>query len=257
MRLAKRFGFFYKILFIEAAIIFSVCAIFYSQFQSAKSDVINKAVLTSEFIGEEAANFIIHTKNPTSAEFHAFLRSKHGQNGVFKLFNVTPTSFRVMFTKEYGNGRGADFSFEKGYGIRDAGKVFSVSVPFLPGADGTPYGFVTINSSKGMIMRQVIENNFLLYIALFIVLNNQVFILRYYASRKRKDIVNKNYVKPYLKQHSIGALKVMRKILDEIVEDHPDDAPRKKVPKTDDETGKGTGSKKIVSISQFLSRERQ
>lgn len=256
MRLAQRFGFFYKILFIEAAIIFSVCAIFYSQFQSAKSDVINKAVLTSEFIGEEAANFIIHTTDPKSAEFHAFLRSKHGQNGVFKLFNVTPTSFRVMFTKEYGNGREADFYFEKGYGIRDAGNVFSVSVPFLPGADGTPYGFVTIDSSKGMIMRQVIENNFLLYIALFIVLNNQVFILHYYVSRKRKDIVNKNYVKPYLKQHSIGALKVMRKILDEIVEDHPDE-PRKKIPKTDDETGRGTGSKKIVSISQFLSRDRR
>jgi len=256
MRLAKRFGFFYKILFIEAAIIFFVCAIFYSQFQSAKSDVINKAVMTSEFIGKEAANFIIHTTDPTSAGFYAFLRSKHGQNGVFKLFDVTPSSFRVMFTKEYGNGQEADFYSEKGYGIRDARGVFSVSIPFLPGADGVPYGFVTINSSKRMIVRQVIENNFLLYMALFIVLNNQVFILRHYSSRKRKDIVNKNYVKPYLKQHSIGALKVMRKILDEIVEDHPDE-PRKKIPQTDDETGKGTGSKKIVSISPFLSRDRQ
>ncbi len=254
MRVAGRTGLLYKILFIEAGIIFLVCAIFYNQFGAAKTEVINRTVAASELIGDEAAEFILHSENPTSGEFQTFLRSKHGQGGIFETFDVEPASFRVIFMKEMRDKQASDFYSEKGYGVRDTGRMFSVTVPFLTGADGRPYGVVTIDSSKRMIMRKVLGDNFLLYLALFVVLNNQVFILYYLFSKRQKDIIDRNYARPYLKQHSIGALRVMRKILDEIVEDNPEEPQGKEAKTQSSETGKKSGSRKIISISQFLSR---
>ncbi len=254
MRIIERMGFFYKILFIEAGIIFLVGAIFYGQFSRAKADVIKESVAASELIGNEATEFVLHRENATSSEFNSFLRRKHGQNGVFKSFSVQPVSFNVMFMKENRDARPEGFYSDGGYGARDEGGIFSVAVPFLAGTGETPYGVVTINSSKRLVMRKVFEHNFLLYLALFVVLNNQVFILRYFSSRRQKDIIDKNYARPYMKQHSIGALKVMRKILDEIVEDHHEE-PYKGDPKTNaPRTGKKPDSQKIISISTFLSK---
>lgn len=258
MRLIASFGVFYKILFIETAIFFLVGAVFYGQFGSAKSDVIAKTVVASELIGDEAAEFAVHNPNPTSAEFYTFLRTKHGPAGVFKTFNVVPSSFSVAFTKEGWQGRRAKrlYSGEKGYGVRDKSGVFSVSVPFLMDADGNPYGVVTINSSKTLIMKKVLEDNLLLYLALFVVLNNQVFILHYFASRKQKEIIDRHYAKPYMKQHSVGALKVMRKILEEIIEDHPEEPKRIETAEDAKNTEK-TDSRKIIFFSKFISKNNK
>jgi len=206
-----RFSFFFKILFIEAAILFLIGAVFYGQFTSAKSDVISKTISASELIGDEAAEFAVHHPNPTSREFDNFLRNKYGPAGVFKAFNVVPSSFEVFFTKEAWEGRRLRGIYsERGYGVRDKSGVFSVSVPFLVGLDGIPFGVVTINSSKGLIMKKVLKDHLLLYLALFVVLNNQVFILHYFATRKQKNIIDRHYARPYLKVHSIGALKAER-----------------------------------------------
>ncbi|QMU56540.1 MAG: hypothetical protein GKS04_05305 [Candidatus Mycalebacterium zealandia] len=256
MRLIGRLGLFYKVLFIEAAILFLVGAVFYSQFSSAKSDVITKTVATSELIGNEAAEFAVHNINPTSAEFYSFLRTKHGSAGVFKTFNVVPSSFDVAFTKENFQGRQTRqlYSEERGYGVRDKGGVFTVSAPFLVGTDGNPYGVVTINSSKTLIMKQVLKDNLLLYIALLVVLNNQVFILHYFATKRQKEIIDKHYAKPYMKQHSVGALKVMRKILEEIIDDCPEEPKIIETAAEDSKDAEKTGSKKVISLSRFISR---
>lgn len=258
MRLTGRLGFFYKILFIEAGIVFLVWAVFYGQFGGVKSEVIDKAVVASELIGEEATEFALRTENPTSAEFYAFLGNKYGQGGIFKTFSVKPDSFRVMFMEEAESAGGERPYSGRGYGVRDEGGMFSVSVPFLARAGTNFHGVVTINTSKRLLMRKVLEDNLFLYLALFIVLNNQVFILRYLLSRRQKDIIDRNYARPYLKQHSIGALKVMRKILDEIVEDHNEEQPKRKDPSAGASgSGGKPGSKKIISISQFLSKNSQ
>ncbi|WP_462137629.1 hypothetical protein [Candidatus Mycalebacterium sp.] len=259
MRLIGSLGLFYKVLFIEVAILFLVGAVFYGQFSKEKSSVIAKTVAASELIGNEAAEFAVHNTNPTSAEFYSFLRTKHGSAGVFQTFNVIPSSFGVTFTKESFQSRRPQqlYSEERGYGVRDKGGVFSVSAPFLVGADGNPYGVVTINSSKTLIMKQVLKDNLLLYIALLIVLNNQVFILHYFASKRQKEIIDKHYARPYMKQHSLGALRVMRKILEEIIEDCPEEPKRVETAAEDSKDADKTGSKKIISFSRFISRNSQ
>ena len=166
-----------------------------------------------------------------------------------------PSSFSVAFTTERWQGRRAKelYSEERGYGVRDKSGVFSVSAPFLISAEGNPYGVVTINSSKMLIIERVLKDNFFLYLALFLVLNNQVFILYYFTSKRQKEIIDRHYAKPYMKQHSVGALKVMRKILEEIIEDHPEEPKRVEKAEESKDTEK-TGSKKIISFSRFISK---
>ena len=67
-------------------------------------------------------------------------------------------------------------------------------------------------------MKKVFADNFLLYVAILVVLNNQAFIL-YLFFRRRKEEVPFG-VEGYLKEHSISALKLMHKVLGDIIEDH-------------------------------------
>ncbi len=255
MRLTGKLSFLYKILFIEIGILFFICAVFYSQLGTAKSNLINKTIVASELISNEATQFLVHTENPTSEDFYAFLRSKYGQEGIFKSFDVVPSSFLVLFTNEGSEGREARSLYsDRGYGVREAAGMLSVSVPFLMRADGNPYGVITVNSSRSQILKKVFLDNSLLYLALFIVLNNQVFILRYLVSRKRKEIIDKNYARPYMKQRSIGALKVMRQVLEEIIEDHPEEPGKKDRTAKTSEAANKPGSKKVISFSGFLSK---
>ncbi|MGI9558502.1 MAG: hypothetical protein ACR2NQ_02385 [Thermodesulfobacteriota bacterium] len=256
MRLIGNFGLFYKILFVEAAILFLIGAVFYSQFSKAKANVVRETIAASRVIGDDAAEFAVYTQAPTSKEFYSFLRSKHGQAGVLNTFTVTPSSFGVAFMRETGETgfRGSLYSPKKGYGVVDGGGTYSVTVPFLMGADGNPYGVITINSSKTLIMKKVLRDNILLYLALFVVLNNQVFILHYFTQKRQKDIIDKGYTRPYMKQHSIGALKVMRKILEEIIEDHPEERKTNNPAAEAPQDGKKAGGKKIISISKFISK---
>lgn len=252
MRLTgKKFRLFYKIVFVETAILFLIGAIFYSQFSSAKSELIKQTVVASELIGEEATGYSVHTATPTSSEFYAMLNNKHGSGGLFKTFEVAPSSFRVAFANEGGYRAGdKEFSFEKGYAISDEGGIYSISVPFLA---GDPYGgVVTMETPRSALIGKVLRNNLLLYLALFIVLNNQVFILHYLISKRRQNIIDKGYTKPYMKQHSIGALKVMRKILEEIIEDHPEEI-KKNAPAATDPSA-AEESKKVISLSRFLNK---
>ena len=253
MRLTGRFRLFYKILFVEAAILFLVGAIFYSQFGNARSDLIKQTVAASELIGEEATVYAVHTTTPTSSEFYAFLNTKHGSGGLFKTFEVPPSSFRVAFAREGRlQGRENSFYFEKGYAINDEGGMYSISVPFLA---GEPYGgIVTIETPRSALVSKVLRDNLLLYLALFIVLNNQVFILHYLISKRQQNIIDKGYTKPYMKQHSIGALKVMRKILEEIIEDHPGEV-KKNAPAADAGNPPAEEEpKKVISLSRFLNK---
>lgn len=255
MRLSGRLRLFYKVLFVEAAIIFLVGAIFYSQFGSARAGLIKQAAAASELIGEEAALYAVHTATPTSSEFYAFLNTKHGSGGLFQSFEVAPSSFRVAFAREgaFEDGK-SPFYFEKGHSLKVENGTYSVTAPFLA---GEPYGgVVTIDTPRSALVGKVLGDNLLLYLALFIVLNNQVVILHYLISKRQKNIIEKGYTRPYMKQHSIGALKVMRKILEEIIEDHPGEVKPGEVKRAPEAGGKAADedTRKVISLSRFLNK---
>ena len=83
---------------------------------------------------------------------------------------------------------------------------------------------------------------------MLIVLNNQAFIF-YLLMRKKKEIV---FEKGYLKEHSIGALKIMHKVLGDIIEDHKTDRVEGDSPAKKQESGKN-----VISISELAEKRKQ
>ena len=65
-------------------------------------------------------------------------------------------------------------------------------------------------------MTNVLANNGIFYLFLFLILNNQAFLF-YLWVRKKKDVV---LDQGYLKDSSLGAIKIMHKLLGDIIDDH-------------------------------------
>ena len=114
-----------------------------------------------------------------------------------------------------------------------------VSVPFLSPQVNGPLGIVKIDSDTKTLMKKVFADNFLLYVAILVVLNNQAFILNLFLRRKKEEIP---FSEGYLKEHSISALKLMHKVLGDIIEDHASQDKKTTEKKTAD-------AENVISIS--------
>ncbi len=223
MRLNQRFGLLLKISMVELAIISLIGVVFYFQFDNAKRDFVTRTKAIAETIGDQATSFYQnHGEASTSDEFYLFLDERLGREKLFNTFGVSPKFLSVTFMKQPENEMASGHFLEnaypdEGYSVEKyAGKI-SVSVPFIsPQVDG-PLGIVKIDSDTKTLMKKVFADNFLLYAAILVVLNNQAFILHLFFRRRKEEI---SFSEGYLKQHSIGALKLMHKLLGDIIEDH-------------------------------------
>ena len=223
MRLNQKFGLLFKISMVELGIIALIGVVFYFQFDTAKKDFVTRTKAIAETIGDQATSFYQdHGEGSTSDEFYLFLDQRLGREKLFNTFGVSPKFFSVTFMKQPEDKMAAGHFLEntyppEGYSVEKyAGKI-SVSVPFLsPQADG-PLGIVKIDSDTKTLMKEVFAANFLLYVAILVVLNNQAFILHLFLRRRKEEIP---FSEGYLKEHSISALKLMHKVLGDIIEDH-------------------------------------
>jgi hypothetical protein len=66
--------------------------------------------------------------------------------------------------------------------------------------------------------------------------------------RKKKEIV---FEKGYLKEHSIGALKIMHKVLGDIIDDHKADH------EAPDQAKRQESGKNVISISELAEKRKQ
>jgi hypothetical protein len=81
---------------------------------------------------------------------------------------------------------------------------------------------------------------------MLIVLNNQAFIF-YLLTRRKREVV---FEKGYLKEHSIGALKIMYKVLGDIIEDHQTEI------EPDDKRKSQEADKNVISISDLADKRK-
>ena len=246
MRLNQRLGLLFKISMVELGILALIGVVFYFQFDNAKKEFVTKTRAIAETIGDQATSFYQDRgEASTSDEFYLFLDQRLGREKLFNTFGVSPKFFSVTFRKqqesEMASGHFMENSYPpEGYSVEKyAGKI-SVSVPFLvPQADG-PLGIVKIDSDTKTLMKKVFADNFLLYVAILVVLNNQAFILYLFFKRRKEEIPFGG--EGYLKEHSISALKLMHKVLGDIIEDHASED--KKSPKE-----KTADAANVISIS--------
>ena len=245
MRLNQKLGLLFKISMVELGIIALIGVVFYFQFDNAKKDFVTKTRAIAETIGDQATSFYQdHGGAPTSDEFYLFLDERLGREKLFNTFGVSPKFFSVIFTKQPENELASGHFMEstyppEGYSVEKyAGKI-SVSVPFLsPQVEG-PLGIVKIDSDTKTLMKKVFADNFLLYVAILMVLNNQAFILHLFYRRRKEEIP---FSEGYLKEHSISALKLMHKVLGDIIEDHASEDKKTAKEKTAD-------TPNVISIS--------
>ena len=227
MRLNANFGTITKAILIELCILALIGLVFLFQFNKAKDEFVNKTRAISETIGDLAGDFYSEQGiEPTSGEFYHFLDKRLGRKKLFNTFEVSPKFFSVVFKKDLQTGGGSEGLFMKefypegGYTVTDTNGIISVSVPFTTQTQTEPFGLVKIDSDTAGILKKVFADNYLLYAAMLIVLNNQAFIFYLLTMRKKKEVV---FEKGYLKEHSIGALKIMHKVLGDIIDDHKAD----------------------------------
>lgn len=245
MRLTNKFSIIFKALGIEICILALIGLVFLFQFNTAKSEFVTKTRAISETIGDLAIDFYSEEGiEPTSGDFYLFLDKRLGRKKLFNTFEISPKFFSVVFNRE--GFLTSDYDWEEGYSVKDSNGILSVLVPFS-GRDHSEYlGLVKIDSDTSAILKKVFADNYLLYAAMLIVLNNQAFIF-YLLTRRKREVV---FEKGYLKEHSIGALKIMHKVLGDIIEDHqteiePDD--KKKVQEAD---------KNVISISDLADKRK-
>ena len=252
MRLGDKAGIILKAVGIEICILVLIGLVFLFQFNRAKTEFVAKTRAISETIGDLASDFYSEQgKSPTSGEFYHFLDKRLGRKKLFNTFEISPKFFSVIFKRDHdGSTKGllsSEFYPESGYTVKDTGGIISVSVPFTARTESEPYGLVKIDSDTKAILKQVIADNYLLYAAMLIVLNNQAFIF-YLLIRKKKEVV---FERGYLKEHSIGALKIMHKVLGDIIEDHASDIEHPVEKKVGLEAGKN-----VISIADLVDKRK-
>ncbi|MEE8043875.1 MAG: hypothetical protein V3T32_01950 [Thermodesulfobacteriota bacterium] len=245
MRLTNKFSIIFKALGIEICILALIGLVFLFQFNTAKSEFVTKTRAISETIGDLAIDFYSEEGiEPTSGDFYLFLDKRLGRKKLFNTFEISPKFFSVVFNRE--GFLTNDYDLEEGYSVKDSNGILSVLVPFS-GRDQSEYlGLVKIDSDTSAILKKVFADNYLLYAAMLIVLNNQAFIF-YLLTRRKREVV---FEKGYLKEHSIGALKIMHKVLGDIIEDHQTEI------EPDDKRKSQEADKNVISISDLADKRK-
>jgi len=251
MRLSNKLSTIATALGIELCILALVGLVFLFQFDKAKTELVNKTKAIAETIGNQASSFFSNLgEEKTSDEFFMFLDERLGRKKLFNTFEIAPKFFSVVFKRDVESGKASgyfmqDFYPEGGYAVKKHNGIISVSVPFSIQEQAEPFGIVKIDSDTKTIAKKVIADNFLLYAAMLVVFNNQAFIF-YLLLRRKKEVV---FEKGYLKEHSIGALKIMHKVLGDIIQDHEGEVePNKK---------QASDAKKVISISELVEKRKK
>ncbi len=222
MRLKNKVALLVKAIAVELCIIGFIALVFWFQYDKAQVGLVSKTRTIAETIGEQAGVFFSSREDgATSEEFLLFLDQRLGRKKLFNTFDIAPKFFSVVLMRDVKKGGLLDqfrdsFYPQDGYRVTKGGGVVSVSVPFKVRGYSEPFGFVKIDSDTLALKESVFTENVILYAAILVILNNQAFIL-HLLLRRRKEV---EFEKGYLKEHSIGALKIFHRVLGDIIEDH-------------------------------------
>lgn len=225
MYFLKRFS---VIVLIQLLILSFIFILFLFNFnQRREINKIQSKELAS-IIGEQASNYFQKNRNHYSSnDFFNYLDSQIGVQKLTNAFNVNPPEIlTIYFVSDIEKGvvnAGVDANFAKDdtAAINKQIKYFfnnkyvAIKPFFLNGYD-KPYGIVRIETSTIPILTDVLAHSGIFYLFLYLILNNQAFLF-YLWVRKKQDVVLEQ---GYLKESSLGAIKIMHKLLGDVIDDH-------------------------------------
>ena len=185
----------------------------------------------ASIIAEQATNYFKDNQfNYSSNDFFEYLDNRIGVQKLTNAFGINPPEvltiyFRSDIEKGLVNaGINSDFTKDDTAEVNRKIKYFFnnkyvAMKPFFISSDKTPFGIVRIETSTIPILTDVLANNGFFYLFLYLILNNQAFLFYLWVRKKRDDVLEKGY----LKRSSLGAIKIMHKLLEDIIHDHKDE----------------------------------
>jgi len=241
---------------VEICIFALVGLVFLFQYTKAKEDFVTKTRAIAETIGDLSGSFFTEENtNPSSDEFYHFLDERLGKKKLFNTFELAPKFFSVRFGKDLNlpnENEGVfmrDVDPKEEYKVENKAGVISVSVPFTLKDMLEPYGVIKIDSDKSAIAKKVLSDNFLLYAAMLVVFNNQAFIV-FLLLRRKKEVV---FEKGYLRENSLGALKIMHKLIGDMIVDNESEPDKAETESS--ENNKNLNKKNVISISSLYDKK--
>lgn len=191
MRMRTKINLIGKIFLVELLILLLIGVVFYFQFSSVKEEFVNKTRFIAETIGDQASTYFSDiSKEPTSDKFFLFLDERIGREKLFNILDISPEFFSIVFKKDMDKSSvpghfNKDFYPTEEHSVTKS-KGISVAVPFITSQQSEPFGVVEIGSDSMAVLKQVFSDNFLLYVAMLVVFNNQAHILYLFAQKRRK-----------------------------------------------------------------------
>ena len=86
-----------------------------------------------------------------------------------------------------------------------------------------PMGVVRVEVDNIPLILRTLSTNAVFYLLLFLILNNQAFLFYLWTKKKKPPISDTSYIK----ESSIGSIKIMQKIINQIIEDHKNETDEK------------------------------
>lgn len=219
---------FIVIVLIQLLIFSFILTLFVFSFNQRREVSKTQSKALASVIAEQASNYYSqNTRNLSSKDFFNFLDDQIGVQKLTNAFNVNPPElltiyFRSDILKGVVNA-GTDDNLNKDdlSPFNRTNKFFFnnkyVAIkPFFVGSSDQPYGVVRIETSNIPILTEVLYNNGIFYMLLFLILNNQAFLF-YLWMRKKKSLDPDT---GYLKESSLGSIKIMHKLLGDVINDH-------------------------------------
>ena len=163
-------------------------------------------------------------------DFLVFIDKSIGIDELASSFAITrPNIISIYLVKDIDSGlvkAGVDKNYQKDDKAdinRDTKFFFNnkyVAIkPFYINNQDKPYGIVRVEIDNIPLFFRTLSTNAVFYLLLFLILNNQAFLFYLWTKKKRPAGSDLKYIK----ESSIGSIKIMQKILNQIIDDHDKD----------------------------------
>ena len=220
---------FIIILVIEILILSFISTIFIFNFNLERESLKKQSKQFTELVANQAGIFFSNKDNNPN-NFINYLDSSIGIDELSSAFAITkPDIISIYFKEDIDSGNvnagvNSDYQKDTQNEINQNIKFFfnNKYVAIRPFYDMDKFflGVVRVEIDNIPLILRTLSTNAVFYLLLFLILNNQAFLFYLWTKKKRPQVDDISYIK----ESSLGSIKIMQKIINQILEDHNNDS---------------------------------
>ena len=220
---------FIIILVIEILILSFISTIFIFNFNLERESLKKQSKQFTELVANQAGIFFSNKDNNPN-NFINYLDSSIGIDELSSAFAITkPDIISIYFKEDIDSGNvnagvNSDYQKDTQNEINQNIKFFFnnkyVAIRPFYDLDKSFLGIVRVEIDNIPLILRTLSTNAVFYLLLFLILNNQAFLFYLWTKKKRPQVDDISYIK----ESSLGSIKIMQKIINQILEDHNNDS---------------------------------